>query len=177
MGEYPTRHSARCILVRRGSVLLMRYGDAPEAAASEFAATFWATPGGGVRAGERPKDTLRREMLEEHNLTNLTIGNEIAVRESVFEIKGTPTRSIENYFLCTSPTEVLDHSGMTDYERSLHEESVWVDLRDEDWWREAELRPHQCKRWIVENRQVLSELSPDELRKCPFQQTESWADR
>ena len=176
MGEYPTRHSARCVLVRKGSVLLMRYGDAPEVAASGFAATFWATPGGGVEAGESLGDTLRREMLEEHNLMHLTIGDELAVRESVFEIKGTPTRSIEHYFLCTSPTEVLDHSGMTDSERSLHKESVWVDLRDEDWWREAELRPHQCKRWIMENRQVLSELSPDELRKCHFQQIESWAD-
>ncbi len=176
MGDYPTRHSARCVLVRGGSVLLMRYGDAPEAAASGSAATFWATPGGGVEAGERLGDTLRREMLEEHNLADLTVGDKLAVRESVFEIWGTPTRSIEHYFLCASPTEVLDHSGMTDGERSLHKESVWVDLRDGDWWREAELRPRQCKRWIMENRQILSELGPDELRKRRFRQIESWAD-
>ena len=175
-GEYPTRHSARCVLVREGRVLLMHYRDVSEAAASESATTFWATPGGGVKAGESSGDTLRREMLEEHNLMHLVIGDEFAVRESVFEIKGTPTRSIEYYFLCTSPTEVLDHSGMTDGERSLHKGSVWVDLRDEDWWHEAELRPHQCKRWIMENRQFLAELDPDELQKFRFQQIESGAD-
>lgn len=176
MGEYPTRHSARCVLVRKGSVLLMRYADAPEAAASESAATFWATPGGGVKAGERLGDTLRREMLEEHNLTRLTIGDKLAVRESVFKIESTPARSIEHYFLCTSPTKALNHSGMTDSERSLHKESAWVDLRDEDWWPGAELRPHECKKWIMENRHILSELDPDELRKCRFRQIESWAD-
>ena len=175
MGEHPTRHSARCVLVRAGSVLLMRYADVPEAATSGSAATFWATPGGGVEAGESLGDTLRREMLEEHNLTHLAIGDKLAVRQSVFEIEGTPTRSIEHYFLCASPTGVLDHSGMTDSERSLHKESAWVDLRDEDWWREAELWPHQCKRWIMENRQALSELGPDGLRKCRFRQIESWA--
>lgn len=164
------------MLVREGSVLLMRYGDAPEAAASGSAATFWATPGGGVETDERLEEALRREMREEHNLVHLAIGDKLAVRESVFEIKGAPTRSIEHYFLCTSPTEVLGHSGMTDYERSLHKESVWVDLRDEEWWREAELRPHQCKEWIMKNRRVLSELGPDGLRRYRSRHIESWAD-
>ena len=65
---------------------------------------------GGLH-GDCPPEFVRLRGIEVAELKEGTTG-----RESVFEIKGTPTRSIERYFLCASPTEVLDHSGMTDSE-------------------------------------------------------------
>ena len=64
------------VLDPAGRVLLVRF---------EFpTASLWATPGGGVDAGETPEQAIRRELDEELGLTDVELGPWIWTREHVF---------------------------------------------------------------------------------------------
>ncbi len=66
-GALPIRRSARALLIDASQrVLLMRYQPADGA--------IWATPGGGVEAGESYRRALRRELAEEVGQDDAVLG-------------------------------------------------------------------------------------------------------
>jgi double-stranded uracil-DNA glycosylase len=72
------RRAARALVVdRNGRTLLVKFRDAT-------GQVWWASPGGGIEAGETAEETLRRELLEEVGLVEFELGPEIWTREHVF---------------------------------------------------------------------------------------------
>ncbi|MFL5936258.1 MAG: NUDIX domain-containing protein [Gaiellaceae bacterium] len=87
------RHAVRgVVLDRRDRVLLVLFRDSG-------GQTWWATTGGGADAGERPEDTVRRELAEEVGLVDFELGPEIWRREHTFAWDGSIYRQRERYYL------------------------------------------------------------------------------
>lgn len=49
---------------------------------------YWALPGGKIEVLETTKEAIARELKEELNITNITIGNIISITENFFEWNG-----------------------------------------------------------------------------------------
>jgi TDG/mug DNA glycosylase family protein len=87
------RDAVRALLLdRHDRVLLAQFLD-------DSGQTWWATVGGGADAGERPEDTLRRELAEEAGLKEFELGPEIWTREHVFAWQGRIYRQSERYYV------------------------------------------------------------------------------
>ncbi|MFL6017374.1 MAG: NUDIX domain-containing protein, partial [Gaiellaceae bacterium] len=85
--------------------------------------------GGGTIEGERPEETVRRELAEEVGLTDFDLGPEIWTREHTFAWDGRIYRQCERYYLVR-----VDE----------HEPAPTIDLTAEHvhdirWWSVAEL--------------------------------------
>jgi len=106
-----------------GQVLLLLHRDGSDR-------RFWATPGGGVEAGESPRDAARREALEELRISDVEL-EELWTDQIEFEIAGRRTSQVETFFL------VRKYAGMLRLELDdrLRAEGI-EDLR---WWRRDEM--------------------------------------
>jgi TDG/mug DNA glycosylase family protein len=117
------RDAVRAVLLdRHDRVLLVLFRDGS-------GQTWWATTGGGADPGERPDETLRRELAEEAGLTDFEIGPELWRREHTFAWAGRIFRQRERYFL----VRVEEHEPAPTID--LAAEHVH-DLR---WWTLAEV--------------------------------------
>ena len=110
------------VLDRRDRVLLVLFRDST-------GQEWWATTGGGSLPGERPEQTLTRELAEEAGLTDFDLGPQIWHREHVFAWEGVIYRQRERYYLVR-----VDE----------HEPAPTIDLADEHvhdirWWTLSEL--------------------------------------
>lgn len=52
---------------------------------------YWALPGGKIEVLETTKETIARELKEELDITDITVGDIISITENFFEWKGTKT--------------------------------------------------------------------------------------
>jgi ADP-ribose pyrophosphatase YjhB (NUDIX family) len=115
-----------------GRVLLLRYDDPPPMG------VHWATPGGGIEAGETPRQAAARELTEETGWTDVTVGAELGrttrtvMRTGLFE-------QHETHFAVRvdAPRRPLDESG-----HGVDDIAAW------GWFGLAELPPEPV--WPLE---------------------------
>jgi 8-oxo-dGTP pyrophosphatase MutT (NUDIX family) len=132
------RPASRLLVIdSRSRILLFRFAHRFGALAGQV---FWATPGGGLDAGESYAQAACRELREETGLALNDPGPEVAQRIVTFRMPdGEMVRADERFFLVR--IEVLDVSA----ER-------WTDLELEaiavhHWWSAAELRSASEQVW------------------------------
>lgn len=122
----PHREAARVLVFdARGRLLLARGHDrdAPQR-------HWWFTIGGGIMAGEGPRDAAVRELFEE---TGIRIRPEslegpVAYRSAEFDFLALTARQDEWFYLARTTAVDLADEGWTDLEREVIDEQKWWDL-------------------------------------------------
>ena len=82
--EPKIRQTVRILLVDDRSRVLLFRGQDPDQPNTRF----WFPAGGGIEAGETPREAARREVREETGLTEFELGPHIWNRRHVFTFYG-----------------------------------------------------------------------------------------
>jgi 8-oxo-dGTP diphosphatase len=133
-----TRPSARLLILDpSGRVLLFRFVHKTGALAGD---DYWATPGGGVEAGETFEQTAIWELKEETGIEARTIGPEVAYRSVVLQLPdGEWVTADERYFLVESQDATLSRDGWTALEAEV--------MAEHRWWSRDELAQTSATVW------------------------------
>ena len=126
------RTTARVLLLDPDNRILLMSGRLPGAPKGEGA---WFTIGGGVEAGETPRQAAAREIVEETGFTGVRLGRRLWTRRLDIRDAGGPLVVTEHFFLAHCRGGEPSREGWLAIERDLID-----DLR---WWRLADLR--QCR--------------------------------
>ena len=126
------RHAARVILLdSRDRVLLLHGCDVDQRERS-----WWFTVGGGIDAGESPRDAAVRELFEE---TGLTLAASALVgpvyrRSAMFDFFRESCRQEEVFYVGryadAADDDAFSRAGWTQVERDTIDELRWWDLDD-----------------------------------------------
>lgn len=132
------RNASRLLVINPSNqVLLFRFqhkGDALDGR------DYWATPGGGLEAGETFEAAAIRELLEETGLHVDTVGT--SVRERSFAMmlpSGESVLAVERYFVVRTDSEQLTRDGWTEDEARV--------MTEHKWWSVAELQETRETVW------------------------------
>ncbi|ETK25057.1 MULTISPECIES: NUDIX hydrolase [Pseudomonas] len=132
------RKASRLLVINPSQeVLLFRFvhKDGPLAGQN-----YWATPGGGVEAGETFEVAAIRELREETGIKVDTVAAPIADRKVPLMLPcGETVLAIEQYYLVHAPDEDLSKAEWT-----AHETQVMADHR---WWSVNALRSTEETVW------------------------------
>nr|WP_314526188.1 NUDIX domain-containing protein [uncultured Pseudomonas sp.] len=132
------RKASRLLVINPSQeVLLFRFvhKDGPLAGHN-----YWATPGGGVEAGETFDVAAIRELREETGIKVDTVAAPIADRKVPLMLPcGETVLAIEQYYLVHAPDEALSKAEWT-----AHETQVMADHR---WWSVNALRSTEETVW------------------------------
>ena len=122
----PAREAARVLVIdEAGRALLVRFSD-------DYGYTWWATPGGGLQAGEDHHAAAVRELEEELGRGDIEIGPEIGWRSHTMSFNAQPwITQRERWFVARHDS----FSVTSDHVASLAEEAVTA-IR---WWSADEL--------------------------------------
>jgi len=112
------RPAAYAIVVHDGKVLLLRLG----------ATGKYHLPGGGVKTGERIRDTLKRELVEETGI-EIEVGKLAHFEELFFcyDPSDTAYHGLHFYYICKPKTSRLLGDDQVDDESA--EKPRWVDIQ------------------------------------------------
>ncbi|WNJ82878.1 NUDIX hydrolase [Pseudomonas canadensis] len=132
------RKASRLLVINPSQeVLLFRFvhNDGPLAGQN-----YWATPGGGVEAGETFEVAAIRELREETGIKVDTLAAPIADRKVPLMLPcGETVLAIEQYYVVHVPDEALSKAEWT-----AHETQVMADHR---WWSVNALRSTEETVW------------------------------
>ena len=109
------RKSARLLIVSPANeVLLFRFVHKGDALDGQ---DYWATPGGGLEAGESFEQAAVRELWEETGIRVDSVDTPVGERRFVMRLpSGEDVVSVERYFLLRVTSQQLSREGWTDSE-------------------------------------------------------------
>ena len=124
---YYHRQAARVVALNsRDELLLLRGHDF-----SDFEHWWWFTVGGGLEAGEDPRDGAVREFFEEtgYRLSSDALVGPVLRRHATFDFRALTCRQDELFFLTRLPgSPVFVRDGFTAVEQEVLDELKWWDL-------------------------------------------------
>ena len=134
--RYVRRATARILLIDDRDRLLLFADSDPGSDAR-----WWITPGGGIDAGETPREAALRELVEETGLhlpAERLIGP-VATRIGVHHYSNRSVENADTYFAARVPAFEVDESGHTEDEK--------VTMLGHRWWSRDDLAA--TTEWIV----------------------------
>ncbi|MFH9084556.1 GNAT family N-acetyltransferase [Streptomyces sp. NPDC017673] len=121
----PRRAARVAVVDPDGAVLLFRYDNVE-------AGIHWALPGGGLEAGEGPREAALRELREETGWDDLEPGPLLCTWEHDFTHTGTPVRQHEHVYVTRGPHREPSGPGLA----AAHTADGILTWR---WWSRQEL--------------------------------------
>ncbi|MGV9938937.1 GNAT family N-acetyltransferase [Streptomyces sp. NPDC003401] len=121
----PRRAARVAVVDPAGAVLLLRYDNVE-------VGVHWALPGGGLEAGESPREGALRELAEETGWTDLEPGDLLHTWEHDFTHSGVPVHQHEHIYVTPGPHRAPAGPGLA----AAHAADGILTWR---WWTREEL--------------------------------------